>query len=429
MLVSQGSLVVSGDLNVNEPAPLPKKSRSLDSLSAAELAEAKRRFAIIKSLVRCSRRTDEDVRKVVDQHGVSRTSLYRWLKAYEGRRLLTDLAPRRRGRTMPKHLEFGVEAVIAAVVKDIYLTKQKASAEEVVVEVHRRCRALSLAKPSAGTIRARLRAISPKEKLLKREGRKAAHDRFGAVKQEFPGADVPLSVIQIDHTMLDIIVLDEEMRLPIGRPWLTLAIDVFSRMVFGYHLSLADMTGFCDAILRSLKAPYRSARAPAKWDHLLQLLTAVGTRLLILDEVNNLLIGKVDQRAMVLNALKSLSNELRIPVVAMGTQDAVRVFQTDPQLGNRFEPMSVPRWTVSREYAVFVGRFVQGLELQNESEFKTRDIVTRVHTMAEGLTGETCKLLTMAAEMAVRNGREMVDMATLDEVPWVVPSERRRVAK
>jgi len=61
--------------------------------------------------------------------------------------------------------------------------------------------------------------------------------------------------------------------------------------------------------------------------------------------------------------------------------------------------------------------------------FKTRDIVTRIHGMAEGLTGETCKLLTMAAEMAVRNGRELVDMATLDEVPWVVPSERRRVAK
>jgi Helix-turn-helix domain len=61
--------------------------------------------------------------------------------------------------------------------------------------------------------------------------------------------------------------------------------------------------------------------------------------------------------------------------------------------------------------------------------FRTRDIVTRIHGMAEGLTGETCKLLTMAAEMAVRNGRELIDMATLDEVPWVVPSERRRVAK
>ena len=59
----------------------------------------------------------------------------------------------------------------------------------------------------------RLRAIHPREKVLKREGKKAARDKFGAVKDSFPGADSPLAVVQIDHTKLDIIVLDEEMRL------------------------------------------------------------------------------------------------------------------------------------------------------------------------------------------------------------------------
>ncbi len=45
------------------------------------------------------------------------------------------------------------------------------------------------------------------------------------------------------------------------------------------------------------------------------------------------------------------------------------------------------------------------------------------------MTGETCKLLSMAGEMAIRSGREVIDMATLDELPWTVPSERRRIAK
>jgi hypothetical protein len=114
-------------------------------------------------------------------------------------------------------------------------------------------------------------------------------------------------------------------------------------VIYVHTPPFTDLTGFCDAVLRSLKAPHRPARLSAKWDQLLQLLGAVGTRMLILDEVNNLLIGKVDQRAMVMNGLKSLSNERSIPVVAMGTQDAVRVFQTDQQLGNRFEPMGLPR--------------------------------------------------------------------------------------
>jgi hypothetical protein len=207
--------------------------------------------------------------------------------------------------------------------------------------------------------------------------------------------------------------------------------DYGKRPVLYVHAPpFADLSGFYDSILRALNAPFRStARAQAKWDQLLQLLNAVGTRVLILDEVNNLLIGKVDQRSMVLNSLKSLSNELRVPVVAMGTQDAVRVFQTDQQLGNRFEPMGIPRWTLSREYALFIARYVHSLDLQNESDVRNPSVFQRIHAMSEGLTGETCKLLALAAEMAIESGRELIDMEMLDQVPWVAPSERRRAAR
>jgi putative transposase len=217
---------------------------SLDALAPEDLAEARRRFAIIKPLVRCERRREEDVQRAAERHGVPRATLYRWIKRYEGRRRMTDLAPSRRGRKMPKRLSPEVEAIIASVIDEKYLSKHKASGEEVILEVHRRCRAANLSKPCAETVRARLRAIDPKEKVLRREGKKAAHDKFGAVKGNFPGADAPLSVVEIDHTLLDIMVLDEEMRLPIGRPWLTLAIDVFSRMVVGYHISLDNPGAF-----------------------------------------------------------------------------------------------------------------------------------------------------------------------------------------
>ena len=51
-------------------------------------------------------------------------------------------------------------------------------------------------------------------------------------------ADYPLSLVQIDHTLVDVIVVDAETREPIQRPWLTLAIDVATRCVAGFHLSL-----------------------------------------------------------------------------------------------------------------------------------------------------------------------------------------------
>jgi putative transposase len=31
-----------------------------------------------------------------------------------------------------------------------------------------------------------------------------------------------LEVVQIDHTLVDVVVVDELERLPLGRPWLTL---------------------------------------------------------------------------------------------------------------------------------------------------------------------------------------------------------------
>ena len=54
----------------------------------------------------------------------------------------------------------------------------------------------------------------------------------------------PLDIIQIDHTKVDVILVDEETRKPIGRPIITVAIDVFSRMIFGFYISFEGPSYF-----------------------------------------------------------------------------------------------------------------------------------------------------------------------------------------
>jgi putative transposase len=49
----------------------------------------------------------------------------------------------------------------------------------------------------------------------------------------------PLELFQIDHTPVDVIVVDEQDRLPVGRPW-ALVIDVGSRVAAGFCVSLDD---------------------------------------------------------------------------------------------------------------------------------------------------------------------------------------------
>ena len=51
---------MSGKSAIVVPAAVRDKGLSLDGLSAEDLTEAKRRFSIIKPLVRCDRRTDAD---------------------------------------------------------------------------------------------------------------------------------------------------------------------------------------------------------------------------------------------------------------------------------------------------------------------------------------------------------------------------------
>jgi transposase InsO family protein len=59
-------------------------------------------------------------------------------------------------------------------------------------------------------------------------------DRLNILQAAEAGALAPIQELangMIDHTLVDVVIVDEGDRLPIGRPWLTLAIDVASRAV------------------------------------------------------------------------------------------------------------------------------------------------------------------------------------------------------
>jgi len=53
-----------------------------------------------------------------------------------------------------------------------------------------------------------------------------------------PRPTKPLELVQIDHTLVDIMVVDELERESMGRPWVTIAFDVAIRVVLAFTLSL-----------------------------------------------------------------------------------------------------------------------------------------------------------------------------------------------
>lgn len=218
--------------------------------SKEEWAEAQRKFQAIKPLLEQPFRSREEVEVLAKKHGVHVATLYRWLSVYTDSGHVAALVSGKRGRKYGSTmLSEPMEKLIEAAIDDVYLDKQRGSPQSVIDEVDRRCRLAKLPSPHPNTVRNRIARI-PDRIVLRRRGRSdEARNRFEPVRGKFPGATHPLAVVQIDHTPLDIVCVDEVHRKPVARPFLTLAIDVYSRMVVGFYLSYdppsAASVGMC----------------------------------------------------------------------------------------------------------------------------------------------------------------------------------------
>ena len=98
------------------------------------------------------------------------------------------------------------------------------------------CEKAGLQPPNWRTIKARVEDVD-----LQTRGRRRGETEIVKATTPTPGdyrASRPLEIVQIDHTKVDAFVVDEETREPVGRPWLTLALDVFTRMVTGFYLTM-----------------------------------------------------------------------------------------------------------------------------------------------------------------------------------------------
>lgn len=188
-----------------------------------------------------------------------------------------------------------------------------------------------------------------------------------------------------------------------------------------------DESRFYSAILNLLFAPYRQRdRLEKKQDMVITLLRQVGMRVLVIDEIQHILAGSMHKQRTFLNVIKYLGNELQVPIVAVGTLDAFRAVQSDPQLANRFEPLPLPRWDLNEEFLRLLVSFERMLPLREPSVLPTPALAAKLLSMSDGLIGELAQILTSAAIHAVKSGKERIDIKILESIGWVSPSERKR---
>ncbi|MGI8476672.1 MAG: Mu transposase C-terminal domain-containing protein [Thermomicrobiales bacterium] len=222
--------------------------------------EAERRAAVIRPLAALPACPRGHASAAARELGVSERQIYRLLRrCREGGGELTALLPTGSdgGRGKPR-LEARRDDLVRDVVDDLYLTPQRLSAERIVQEVRRRAADGKLRPPAASTVRRRIAALTLDERR-----RRGDVEPPVPVEGATPPASSPLDVVQIDHTPVDLILVDPIERRPIGRPWITVAIDVFSRCIAGFHVTLeppsATSVGLCLAHIAADKAPWLEA--------------------------------------------------------------------------------------------------------------------------------------------------------------------------
>ena len=235
--------------NINKSAQ--SQDNDLEIVDESQWKIAKKRLSVIKPIIDL-RLPVSEIKKIAKKEKTSLATIYRWIKRFNDTGTLTSLLPEEnnggRGQTRLDEIQ---ETIINTIIHKDYLTSQKLKAVKIFDKIQIECKNANVTPPNYNTVRRRISKLSDYLVLSKRHDKKSTDALYKPIRGKFPGATHPLSVIQIDHTLLDVILVDEKYRNPLGRPWITLAIDVYSRMIPGYYISMDPPgsvgTGICIA--------------------------------------------------------------------------------------------------------------------------------------------------------------------------------------
>lgn len=185
----------------------------------------------------------------------------------------------------------------------------------------------------------------------------------------------------------------------------------------------ADEKALYISILERFWTPYRATDQVAKLRYqVIHLMRACQVRMLIIDELHSLLAGTAIKQREVMNALKLLCNELCIPIVGVGTREAVRVLHTDPQHASRFDVASLPTWSLDKDFQRLLASFEKVLPLKNPSRLHAPELASKLHNISEGNIGNLHRLLVECAKEAIEGGENQITVEIIEKKKWIRPT-------
>ena len=154
-----------------------------------------------------------------------------------------------------------------------------------------------------------------------------------------------------------------------------------------------------------------------RWLTTVNMLRKVAPRMIVVDEVHNLLAGTAHEQRVSMNLLKFLSNQLKCAIVVLGTREALAAMQTDAQIASRFPGFELSRRQENEGFRGFLAGFERQLPLRQASRISgSRAMVSAIMSATGGITGHISELLSRAAEAAIRSNKECITPELLQSV-------------
>ena len=144
----------------------------------------------------------------------------------------------------------------------------------------------------------------------------------------------------------------------------------------------------------------------------LRLLQETAPRMLVIDEVQNLIAGTYREQRRMLNLLRFLGNELRIPLICLGSHEARDAIRGDAHLNSRFEPYGLPPWRHDADFQGLIGGLLYSLPLRKPSEL-TDSAIKRLVEVNGGITDAIFKMVRSLATEAILTGAERITPAAI----------------
>lgn len=170
------------------------------------------------------------------------TSVYRWRRDLvgAGRDISGVVAQIDKRGNRTRRFPQSVVDIVEQAIETEFLTEERKTVQdtldEAITNVRRenklRPKGNKLPIPTRRFVQGLIDEIPSFDKCVARYGRNIAVRRFRSV-QGHRTTDVPLERAEIDHTLMDLMVVDDDSGLPLGRPVLTVCIDDFTRCALG----------------------------------------------------------------------------------------------------------------------------------------------------------------------------------------------------